>query len=105
MILIWCNGGSWSDKRIYFVDAGDRANELSAALTNVRPWSGDPYTIAIVESVEWRAPKALMSVGSFVSDVLDSLSHADDCEGESWGPPCACPVGELRRAFEKTEAK
>lgn len=98
MILIWHNGGVYSDKTIYFIDAGDRALELSDALTKMSFSFYKPYTIAIVESVDWRVPESMMSIKSFVSDLLTYPRHAEGCDTD-WDTSCACPVGDLKRRF------
>jgi hypothetical protein len=74
VILIWDNGGSYSDHEISFIEIGSLPVADVEAVLRARDshWSRDAYVVALVEAVEWRNRKPGV-LGAFVvpQDVSD----------------------------------
>ncbi len=85
MILIWDNGESYSDHRIYFVDMGDISKECAEERVAwvrrncVRGYHRDSEAVAIVEAAIWWKGE-LMKWNEFVETWVDAtLSHDYGC--------------------------
>jgi hypothetical protein len=60
MILIWDNGGAYSDHAVRFLDCGPWGVDDCVAMAKVRDSEG--YVIAVAESLDWRQPAELQPI-------------------------------------------
>jgi hypothetical protein len=102
MIVIWDNGGDYSDHKILFVDAGHSSIELVRVLERGRFRRGDrARVLAVAEAIDWRDPSAVMTLASFYDDVEAQIDHAESCPQYDWGDgECTCWAKDLRALCE-----
>jgi hypothetical protein len=74
MILVWDNGGSYSDHKVSFVDCGDWdaavAERVLSAYRESSMYEGRP--VAVIEDASWRDPKAVMALEDYLEPWLFS---------------------------------
>jgi hypothetical protein len=105
VILIWHNGGEHSDQRIYFIDIGATPPaDVEAALNKADRHKCGQRVIAVAV-VEWRDPKAMMSLPAFVAEAnVAEFAHTAECPmgmlrpvdptSRAWPAPKWVPVGD-----------
>lgn len=106
MIVIWDNGGEYSDHKICFIDAGASAIEFARLLSIGKFRRGDrARVLAVAESIDWRDPSAVMTPASFYDDIEAQIDHAESCPQYDWGDgDCICWAKDLR-AFCENRAR
>jgi len=79
MIIIWDNGGEYSDHRIHFVDTGpfplEAVEALMAVYARQQPRS---RILATAEKLDWRDSAALQSVADWLSWVGSNFEEEED---------------------------
>jgi hypothetical protein len=100
MVIIWDNGGEYSDHKVYFIDAG---YDFVRLLERGRFRRGDrARVLAVAETIDWRDPSAVMTTASFYDDVEAQIDHDESCPQYDWGDgDCACWAKDLRAFCEE----
>jgi hypothetical protein len=105
MIVIWDNGGEYSDHKICFIDAGVSAKEFVRLLSIVKFRRGDrARVLAVAEAIDWRDPSAVMTPASFYDDVVDQIDHDESCPQYDWDDgDCTCWAKDLCALCEEAQ--
>lgn len=79
MIIIWDNGGEYSDHRIHFVDTDpfplEVVEALMAVLTRQQPRS---RILATAEKLDWRDPRDVQSVDDWLFYKAPNFEEDED---------------------------
>ncbi len=103
MIVIWHNGGSYSDRRIYFIDIGEAPLPgvlvaFASARLCTRADLDNSRVLLTAPEVKWRDPAAMMTLTAFADEADNYGMHGDDCPSlESFeAKDCNCWLAGLR---------
>ncbi len=97
MIIIWDNGGSYSDHSIHFVDVGEGEEAGMRVVWVNLPSHGNGFVAGVVQVLAWYKGKR----ESWETWVREYAPHEATCEREYkyFNEPCTCWIG--RTGLEK----
>lgn len=81
MILIWDNGGDYSDHTIYFVDCTPLSVDDVVSFASIATgYLSGGYEIARCERIEWRVKRAMAKPFDLAGDIYALFDEDEDCD-------------------------